>query len=36
MRYVLANWKMYPTVSQAVALFTTIQRGLQVNIHPLI
>jgi|AntDryMetagUQ889_1029465.scaffolds.fasta_scaffold15888_1 triosephosphate isomerase len=29
MRYVLANWKMYPTVSQAVALFTTIQRGLQ-------
>lgn len=29
MRYVLANWKMYPTVSQAVALVTKIQRGLQ-------
>lgn len=29
MRYVLANWKMYPTVSRAVSLFSTIQRGLQ-------
>ncbi|MGH4022851.1 MAG: triose-phosphate isomerase [Gammaproteobacteria bacterium] len=29
MKYVLANWKMYPTVSEAVALVTKIQRGLQ-------
>ena len=29
MRYVLANWKMYPTVRQAVTLFTTVKRGLQ-------
>jgi triosephosphate isomerase (TIM) len=28
MKYVLANWKMYPTVDQAVALLTDIQDGL--------
>lgn len=29
MRYVLANWKMYPTISGAVSLLTAIQRGLR-------
>lgn len=28
MRYVLANWKMYPTTSQAVAIVRNLQRGL--------
>src|SRR5829696_7429644 len=28
MRYVLANWKMYPTVDEAVALLGAIQAGL--------
>lgn len=28
MRYVLANWKMYPTVDEAVALVRAIQAGL--------
>lgn len=28
MKYVLANWKMYPTVDEAVALLGTIQAGL--------
>lgn len=29
MRYVLANWKMYPTVDEALALLGTIQLGLR-------
>lgn len=29
MRYVLANWKMYPTTSQAVAIVRNVQRGLR-------
>jgi triosephosphate isomerase len=29
MRYVLANWKMYPTVGEAVALLGKIQEGLR-------
>lgn len=29
MRYVLANWKMYPTTGQAVAIVRNVQRGLQ-------
>ncbi len=29
MRYVLANWKMYPTVEQALVLVETIQAGLR-------
>ncbi len=29
MEYVLASWKMYPTVDEAEALFTAIQGGLQ-------
>lgn len=29
MRYVLANWKMYTTVGEAVALFGTVQAGLR-------
>ncbi len=28
MKYVIANWKMYPTVGEAVALFRAIQNGL--------
>ena len=28
MKYILANWKMYPTVDEAVALLTDIQAGL--------
>lgn len=28
MRYVIANWKMYPTVGEAVGLFRAIQDGL--------
>jgi len=35
MRYVLANWKMYPTVSQAATLLSKIQRGLQERASPL-
>ncbi len=29
MRYVLASWKMYPTVDEARALFEAVQAGLQ-------
>lgn len=29
MRYVLANWKMYPTVDEALALLRAIQEGLR-------
>ena len=28
LKYLLANWKMYPTVEEAVALLTDIQAGL--------
>ena len=28
MKYILANWKMYPTVDEALALLSDIQDGL--------
>jgi triosephosphate isomerase len=34
MRYVLANWKMYPTVDEAVALLRQIQDGLRARHGP--
>ncbi|MBW3645907.1 MAG: triose-phosphate isomerase [Actinobacteria bacterium] len=34
MRYVLANWKMYPTVDEALALLRTIQDGLRGRRRP--
>jgi triosephosphate isomerase len=34
MRHVLANWKMYPTVDEAVALLRDIQDGLRRRQHP--
>ncbi len=33
MKYVLANWKMYPTVDEAVALLEAIQIGLAERAH---
>lgn len=29
MKYLLSNWKMYPTTVEAVALFSDVQRGLR-------
>ena len=29
MKYLLSNWKMYPTTVEAVALFSEVQRGLR-------
>ena len=33
MRYVLANWKMYPTVDQARAVLAGVQAGLAERLH---
>ncbi|MGH9153011.1 MAG: triose-phosphate isomerase family protein [Acidimicrobiales bacterium] len=34
MRYVLANWKMYPTIDQARAVLAAVQAGLAERLHP--
>lgn len=31
MKYLVSNWKMYPTTGEAVALFAEIQRGLRAR-----
>ncbi len=31
MKYLLSNWKMYPTITGAVALFAEIQQGLRLR-----
>lgn len=31
MKYLVSNWKMYPTTGEAVALFTQIQNGLRAR-----
>lgn len=33
MRYVLANWKMYPTLDEARSLFGAVQAGLQERVR---
>lgn len=33
MRYVLSNWKMYPTIEQALVLVETIQAGLRERVR---
>lgn len=35
MRYVLSNWKMYPTVDEARSLLLAVQAGLLERAHPL-
>ena len=32
MKYLLANWKMYTTTTEAVALFADIQQGLRQRV----